>query len=99
MNRASATTSIHVDDPRNGRNTRAAYRFLSKALMTMRHWPTVFDHRTSSALIPKQSADCREKARCRVLQSIAPASVSTTLLKQTMVRSNESFDRFEAFKP
>jgi IS6 family transposase len=56
------------------RNTRAAYRFLGKALTTTRHWPPSSITRDQLGSYPKRSAGYSGKVSCQTVQSIGPAS-------------------------
>ena len=54
------------------RNTRAAYRFLRKALRTMSGYPPHPSRLTNWRPIPKRSGACRMKGCCRKRSSIGP---------------------------
>jgi transposase-like protein len=60
------------------RNTRAANRFLGKALTTMRHGPPSSITTDQLGSYPKPLAGCNEKASYQAMPSIAPAHLQVS---------------------
>ena len=72
----TVATSWRVDEMlMDRRNTRAAHRFLGKALTTMRHWPPSSITTDQLGSYPKPLASCNEKASYQAIPSIARASI------------------------
>jgi transposase, IS6 family len=81
------------------RHTRAAYRFMSKALTTMRHWPP------SSIIMDQLGSYSKAISRLQREGKVSGSTKHRTckylnnIIEADHGGSNESFDRFEAFKP
>jgi len=63
------------------RNTRAAHRFLGKALTTMRHWPPSSLTTDQLGSYPRAISGYNGKASCQAPQSSEPANTSITLFE------------------